>query len=130
MNGLRFCNVDLDIESQSDLAILQKDLGPKVVVLTGGPVNDGCHLLRLETATQHDNPDDTICAFCAMLEHLSPTGKRAWRSAHMKVFDIGCQAIRSARAGQFSLRNETLRRAAKLGATVGVSIYRAQRGSK
>ena len=67
-----FLNVDLDIESTSDLTLLQKELGRKVYAMTDGPVSPGCFLLRLETTRQYKTPDDTICAFCSIIEQLPP----------------------------------------------------------
>ena len=119
----RFLNVDLDIESKRELTGLQSELGENVTVLVGGPVTPGCFQLRLEVLPEHDNPDDTILALCSLLENLSASGKRAWRTAHKKEFDIGHELATSGLASPFSLRNETLRRVAKLGATMGVTFY-------
>ena len=123
MEPPHFCNVDLDIESKFDLSDLRTALGRKIFVLTGPPANPGCFLLRLETVPQFNNPDDTICAFCSLLERLPPKAKRAWRSAHKKEFDIGHDIAQSQIASQFSLRSETLRRVASLGATLGITFY-------
>ncbi len=118
-----FLNVDLEIESRHDLTALETELGRRVIVLTGGPVTPGCFLLRLETGRQYRNPDDCILAFCSLLEGLSPKGRRAWRSAHKKEFDIGYKAIPVQIASQFSLRAETLQRMSALGATLGITLY-------
>jgi hypothetical protein len=118
-----FLNVDLDIESKTDLKVLEAELGRKVYVLPGGPVSPGCFLLRLEILPQHKNPDDTICAFCSLLEGLSPKGKRAWRSAHKKEFDVGHNVAQGHAASQFSLRAETVKRLSALGATLGLTFY-------
>jgi len=80
-------------------------------------------LVALEIVPEHDNPDDTICTFCSLLERLSAKGRRAWRSADKKEFDIGFDAVRSQVASQFSLRTDTLKRVAKLSATLGVTFY-------
>src|SRR5580700_7488227 len=95
MAAPKFCNVDLDIESKHDLAVLQAELGRNVVVLPGGPVRPGCFLLRLDIAGECDNPDDTICALCSLLERLSAERRRAWHAAHKKEFDVGCDAVQS-----------------------------------
>ena len=118
-----FLNVDLDIESKSDLTVLKDELGQNVVDLGRGPVKRGCFLLRLETVPEYETPDDTICAFCALLERLSPKAKRAWQSAHKKEFDVGHDVVQGQLASQFSLRTETLKRLSALGATLGVTFY-------
>jgi hypothetical protein len=71
----------------------------------------------------YNNPDDTICAFCSSLEQLSPQAERAWRAAHKKEFDIGHYVAKSQLASQFSLRSETLKRIARLGATLAITFY-------
>lgn len=118
-----FLNVDLDIESTSDLTVLKAELGRNVVDLGPGPVKPGCFPLRLEIVPQYDTPDDTICAFCALLEGLSPKAKRAWQSAHKKEFDVGHDVAQGQHASQFSLRTETLKRLSALGATLGITFY-------
>jgi hypothetical protein len=125
MAAPRFCNVDLDVEfkSKDDLKALKAELGRKAVVLVGGPVSPGGCLLRLEIDRDCDNPDDAIGAFCSLLENLSAKGRGAWRSAHKKEFDVGYEADLSQRASQFSLCNNTIKRVADLGATLGVTLY-------
>ena len=118
-----FWNVDLDIESKADLSELKAELGRNVCVIDGGPVSPGCSLLRLETAIQYKSADDTILAFCSLIEELSPNARRAWRRAHKKEFDIGHDIAKSRRYSQFSLRAETLKRMSNLGATLGITIY-------
>jgi hypothetical protein len=125
-----FCNVDLDIESKSDLTVLETELGRNVTDLGPGPVSPGCFLLRLEMLPQYETPDDTICAFCAVLERLSPKAKRAWRSAHKKEFDVGHDVVEGQLASQFSLRTETLKRLSALGATLGITFYHSSRSGR
>ncbi len=127
MNPLRFLNVDLEIESRSDLAELKRSIGGSVIDLGRGPVAPGCFQLRFETVPEYPTADDTICAFCSCLEALSPKAKRAWRSAHRKVFDIGCEMAGRIQPSQFFIRNETLKRAAALGAAISVTVYPRQR---
>lgn len=116
----QFCNVDLDIESKHNLAVLEAELRKGVVVLEGGPpVPRGSSLLRLETARSYANPDDTIHRLCSLLEKVSPKAKRAWRSAYKKEFDVGYEVAGSEFASQFSLRTDTLKRISSLGATLG-----------
>jgi hypothetical protein len=118
-----FCNVDLDIESKFDLTVLQAELGRNVIDLGPGPVSPGCFLLRLETVPEYQTPDDTICAFCSLLERLSPKAKQAWHSAHKKEFDVGHDVVQGQLASRFSLRTETLNRLSALGATLGITFY-------
>ena len=125
-----FCNVDLDIESKSDLTVLKTELGRNVIDLGPGPINPGCFLLRLEIVPEYETPDDTICAFCSLLERLSPKAKRAWHSAYKKEFDVGHDVVESQLASQFSLRTETLKRLSALGATLGITFYNLSKNER
>lgn len=87
------------------------------------PVSAGRFLLCLESGREYDNPDDTICALCSWLKRLSAKGRRAWRLAHKKEFDIGYEVVLLQRVSQFSLRSDTLMRISNLGATLGVTFY-------
>ena len=51
-----FLNVDLDVESKSDLTILATELGRNVIDLGPGPVSPGCFLLRLEIVPEYPTP--------------------------------------------------------------------------
>jgi hypothetical protein len=130
MDKPHFCNVDLEIESLSDLSGLLVELGRKVIVLSGGPKRKGFHSLRLETAREYDNPNATICAFCSFLEKLSKNGRQAWRSASKKVFEVGYEVLPGQVASQFSLRVETLDRMSKLGSALGVTFYSHAQGNQ
>jgi hypothetical protein len=124
MAAPHFLNVDLEIESKHDLAVLEAELGRNMCVLFGGPASPGCFLLCLEILPQYGNPDDTIRVFCSMLERLSAKARRAWCSAYKKEFDIGYDAVPSKTiASHFSLRTDTLKRMSNLGATLGVTFY-------
>jgi hypothetical protein len=125
MTATHFLNVDLNIEfkKQGHLKILKAELLRRIVIIAEGPVNPGCFLLRLEVVPEYENPDDTICAFCFLLENLAAKGKGAWRSAHKKEFNVGCEADLSQAASQLSLGTETIKRIAKVGATLGVTVY-------
>src|SRR5580698_6019237 len=100
MKALHFCNVDLEIESRAELSGLLAELGRNIIALSGGPKRKGFHSLRLETAREYASPDATICAFCSCLEKLSQNGKRTWRAANRKVFDVGYEIVSPQRVMQ------------------------------
>lgn len=136
-----FLNVDLEIESKFELAGLEAELEKNKVALGKSRGGRG-FLLCLESVPEcqlrfgfnflrcflllpkSDNPDERICKLCSLLEGLSAKGRRAWNSAHKKEFDVGYDAVQSQFASQFSLRTDTLRRMANLGATLGGTFYR------
>jgi hypothetical protein len=119
-----FMNVDLEIDSKSNLDSLALEMRKRVTVLHSGPMGGSKRqLLALETARHYKGPDATIHAFCSVIEKLSPASHRIWKAAR-KVFDIGYELRPGERLSRFGLRTDTLQRIAKLGATLAVSYYR------
>ncbi len=119
-----FLNVDLEIESATRLDSLAAAMGKGVVVLHSGPASKSKrHMLALESARSFKNPDAAIHALCAVVESLPPPARRVWGRAR-KEFDVGYEVRPSERSSRFSLRPDTLKRVAKLGATLTVTYYR------
>ena len=119
-----FLNVDLNIESTFPLRSLEKEFGKRACVLFSERLN-GRHCLRVEIAALHKSLEGTLGALCALIEGLSPEGRRLWDAAGRREFDIGLEArFSSHRANRFSIRPSTLRRIGNLRANVAVTFYR------
>ena len=119
-----FLNVDLEVESASPLDGLVAELGRRVVVLHSDRIaKSKRYLFMLESSREYKGPDATIHALCSAIEDLSPAARRVWRAAR-KEFDIGYELRASERSSRFMLRQDTLERLTKLGASIAVSYYR------
>ncbi len=119
----KFLNVDLEVGSKVKLDVLAADMGDEVFVLYSGRLQ-GQNFLSVETTRQHKGPDATIHRLCAIVERLSPAGRRIWNSAK-KRFDIGFEIPASAgfsRLG-FGLQPDTVQRVGSLGASLAVTYY-------
>ena len=116
-----FLNVDLDVRSTSDLGPLMQAMGRRVAVLHCGPVGSR-YLLAIETARTHKNPDANVHAMCAIVESLSRPARRLWNAAE-KQFDIGYEIGSEHVASRFTLRNDTVQRIARLGASLAITHY-------
>ena len=127
MKSLRppyFLNVDLDIESTVPLRSLAREFGNRVSIMYSGRMN-GRYCLFVEIAAMYKTPDKTIHALCALIESLSPKGRRLWNTAKRREFDVGFETrLSSNRANRCSIDAATLRRATELGASVAVTLYR------
>lgn len=125
-----FLNVDLDIESATDLTGLAAELEKGTVILHMGSTGPGKNLLsmvRLESLdcdTAH-GPDAVIHDLCGVIEALSPAGRALWYSAKVRQFDVGydAQPTPGHPAVRFILRPDTIGRVARLGATLAVTVY-------
>jgi hypothetical protein len=123
----RFLNVDLEIESRTELNSLAADMGEKVVVLYSGPIpRKNRHLLAIEASRFPRGPDATIRALCAVIEGLNPKARTIWKAGR-KTFDVGFELRPSERVSRFTFRSDTLTRIANLGATLTVTYYRREK---
>ena len=119
-----FCNVDLDIESKTSLRLLRRELGDRVSVMFSGRMG-GRYCLFLELAESRARGQDAVIhGFCSLIEGLSQKSRHLWDTAHRKELDIGYEVrFVRARANRFTIRSSTLRRVAKIGASLAVTIY-------
>lgn|SRR6185295_10412945 len=127
MKSPHFLNVDLVIESKSSLRPLAREFGKNVIVMFSGRMN-GRHWLIVGIAGCCMGLERTVSALCVLIERLSPDSKQIWDKAQSKQFDIGYEArLSSERANRFSIRPNTIRRVAKLGAGFTTTLYREDR---
>ncbi len=122
-----FLNVDLEIVSSRSLEPLAQEMGKAVIVLYSGPGKGRSHLLCLEDSRWSNTPDAAARALCAAVERLSVRGRRLWKQAKRKEFNVGYDLIEGARLVQTALKRETLKRIVALDATVAFTCYRGER---
>ena len=119
-----FLNVDLEIESKSSLRSLALEFGDRVSVRYFGSIK-GRNCLYVEIAGISRSQDEIVKALCDLVEGLSEKNRRVWDQAQRKEFDFGYEVrLSSELANRFKILPSTLRRVAKLGASVAVTIYR------
>ena len=126
MSEPHFMNADLEIESDSSLNLLEREFGERVVVLYSGRIKRRhCLFLELARFTRSWKPAKVIHGLCALVEELSPAGRKAWDKARRKALDLGYEArFKSTRCNQFALQPDTVLRVAGLGASLAVTFYR------
>jgi len=118
-----FLNVDLEIESFGPLDSLCEEMGKAVTVLYSGPSTDKRYLLSLESSKSLNRADGAARALCSTIEGLSPTSRRLWDCATLRVFDVGYELSDGVRAVNVVLSPETLARIVALRATVAFTCY-------
>lgn len=121
-----FYNVDLEIESCTNLDSLIAGMGKRVDVLYAGPLTKWRrHFVSFEIARKCRGPDASIHALCSIVDDLPPVARRIWNAAR-KTFDIGCELRPTERSSHFTLRIDTLKRITSLGAKLAVTYYRGE----
>ena len=123
----RFLNVDVELVSPRKLDALVKELGDRVIVLHSGPPpkKHRGYFVSMEICgvRRSRNPNIIIHGLCALIEKLSPAGRRLWDDAE-KAFDVGCEILAKDKRVEFALRPDTIQRIGSLGASLAVTCYR------
>lgn len=117
-----FLNIDLDIKSNSDPAVIAKAWENRVVPMHTDKLGRQ-HWLRLSLGLQPKSPTDAIRRFAKLVRELPPPGRSAWAKASSKEFDIGIQAGFERGSGEWVLEPEVVRTIADLGARIRVTVY-------
>ncbi len=127
----QFLNVDLEVDSASDLRPLVSAFGKKVFVLRCDRYKR-TYGARLEVApaTPILTADATIREFCRLIERLPVEARRDWEKAKMRSFSIGIQAGFEPGTLDFPISPDTVRRAAQLNAGIVVTVYAAQKSPR
>ena len=115
-----FLNVDFDIKSKTDPAILVEAWDTHVLADTRRLGRR--HWLRLSLFPQPKNPSDAIRRFAKLVRGLSSQARTVWAQASKEI-DIGIQAGFERRSGEWVLDPKVVRAAADLRAHLRVTVY-------
>jgi hypothetical protein len=120
-----FINLDLELESSSDLAPLVKELGHQVFVLFCGQVSEGFRLTVEPLIDGSFNTSASACTehFLALLEGLSPDGAAILRGCAVRVFDYGFDGGLDANPIHTDLCTSYLARMVALGIDIRITTY-------
>jgi hypothetical protein len=117
-----FRNVDLDLESATDLRDLVLALGSAVMPMYASRTGRR-HSVRLQLSTQSKNPAQAITRFAKAVTGLTRKHRQLWNRTRVKEFDIGIQGGDEPQAMEWVLDPATVRVAASLGARIRITVY-------
>jgi|CXWL01.1.fsa_nt_gi hypothetical protein len=128
MNGIEpvtFLNLDLELDSKSDLSPLAEFIGSKNYVLFNGKVPRGYHLCVEPLIRKTLNGDIRKCTdhFLKLLEKMPPELFAVWRSCKTRTFDYGFDGGAESPPLTVSLSSAQLLRIAQLGLEIRLTIY-------
>ncbi len=132
-----FINVDLELESSESVQFLLNELSQNTYALycsdTGDMANLELDVKERNGVYFYDSYDDKkdlvggvdihINEFCNLLENLTKESRRIWGSCQRKEFDIGFQCGNTPKSFNTQIDAETIKRCAKLGATIRITVY-------
>jgi hypothetical protein len=131
MNEIHYINTDLELAGPDDLRPLALALGaPKrLLLLSIFQREDGSWNTGLETFTEHDGPEDTICEFLDAVESLSPEAQSMWHACSSRDLNIGYECGTHPKEVSHGLSQSTLRRLAAHGLALRITLYPPTPGS-
>ena len=120
MKDTTFLNVDLEIESDSDLQSLIDEFGDAVSVL--GHRKEGDRFFAT-FETGYGDPNRIIMEYLRLVKNLSPIVRKHWDNCSPKVFDIGIESGIVPRMYKVELSEESTNAISEMGGKVVVSVY-------
>ena len=122
MQNVRYLNVDLEIESKSDLSKIVEEFGDDVSVLYSGEMR-GYQLASFEIPGNTADADETINNFCLLVEGLPKEAREVWDGCCSRVMDVGYESGTSPQNFRSEIRASTVQRVAAIGASIVITIY-------
>jgi len=118
-----FLNVDLHIRSRASLEPLLKEW-THLARIPDAKLPQRARWVLVNLRGQPKNAEAAIRALVRLVENLSAAGRRAWRNARSRTFDIGIQAgTRPYSFEDVRLADETLQGVARVHGNILVTVY-------
>ncbi len=120
MSEIQFLNIDLEIESQTDLSPLIKEWGERVSVHRNEKVGD-LYCGSFETGCSCI--ESVIEEYISLLNSLSSEAREVWDNLLKREFDFGYMSGISPNNFHSKISSESIIRIAKVGGSVVITIY-------
>jgi len=118
----KFLNVDFDLRSRLAPAPFIAAFAPRYTVQDLGKQGRR-YWVHLGGRSSADTPSDSILEYARMFDRMPPDARRVFDRA-LREFDIGFEAGSNVpQAGEWVLSKRALEAAARLGATIRVTVY-------
>ena len=120
MNKIHFINIDLEVESSSDITPIIQEWGERICVLRYEQV-DGIYYGSFETGCS--GVKEIIDEYVFLIEILSESSRFIWDKVEKKYFDFGYESGVEPNNFHSEINLESLKKIAAVGANVIVTIY-------
>ena len=121
--AVQYLNVDLEIEGPGQLSHILQEFSESGFSCLGCFETRRGHLANFEVTALPSDPNSIVAEFCDAIESFREDAGATWAGAHRKTFDVGFDSDGSAGCSRFELTADTVRRAAELEASLGITIY-------
>jgi hypothetical protein len=122
MEQVEFLNIDLDLESNSDLSPIIQEFGDNLIVMNNKK-EKGLHKVSFELAGLNGDPDYLFEKYFKLIDGLSEGGKGLWDGCNKKVFDLGFESGENSGGLQAELPQSIVNKLASLSATIAITVY-------
>jgi len=120
---ISYITTDLECASASNLSPLVEELRDKVIVHLNDWV-DGVYRVALGLADTDTTPADAVSFYCSLVEKISDASKALWNGCTRRVVDIAFESGNEPESQTFEFPQMVVHRAAALGLSIAVTIYR------
>ena len=120
MSEINFLNIDLDIESDSDITPIVEFWGGRISVHRLECL-DGTWYGSFETWEEEENT--IIAIYHDLVRNLSPDLRRVWDQARKRDFDFGYEGGDTPRSFHSRLTLESISKLTEINGSVTITIY-------
>ncbi len=122
MNEINFLNIDLDMESDSDITPIVAFWGERISV-NRLECQDGIWYGSFETWEEEENT--IIAIYHDLVTNLSPDLRRVWNQARKRDFDFGYEGGDIPKSFHSRLSLESISKLTEIKGSVTITIYPA-----
>lgn len=126
MASVEFLNVDLDIESNTDLSPVFENLGKKISVLNNQNEN-GVFKYSLEIGKCLESPGLVLKEFFSIFLALPPEFREFYLDCSRMVFDVGFECEGKASGSPIQIReivsSDIIHSLSKMNAEIAITVY-------
>jgi hypothetical protein len=121
MEESEFLNIDLEIESKSNITCIINELGSRVIILRNQEIN-GLYFVSLETIFSEGN--EIINEYLSLINGLKPKTRELWDNCTKREFNFGYRCSgKTSYSFQSNISEKSIHSLSKIGGSVAITIY-------
>lgn len=121
---ISYVTTDLEFASGAALSPIVAELEEKDIIVHLNDWVGDVYRVALGFAGSDSNPDDALSFYCSLIENLSADSRALWNQCARRVLDIAFESGTAPECETYQLGEPLVRRAASLGMSIAVTIYR------
>lgn len=119
-----YVTTDLEFASGADLSPIVTELEAKDLIVHLSDWVGDVYRVALGVGRRDSHPEDALSFYCSLIETLSDSSRVLWNECARRVLDIAFESGTEPECETYRLDEPLVRRAASLGMSIAVTIYR------